>query len=402
MNPTEPDIRLTLHHVGGRGGGGGFPSLPNFERDFTTILYDADPNCVEQATQMASGSGAQTLVLPYCLGRAPEETSFNITYDPYASSLLELNDAYGEYYYHTHDGHDYVVGETLKTAETIALRTVTLDSLVDSGAVPAPDFLSLDTQGSEKDILEGSTRCLAGRTLGLILEVEFHELYKGQALFGSIAEMLKDAGFHFVDFLHLGHLAPSRRKSGLRGKGFLAYGDALFLRDLSTLGPRAWAQDERSRRVALDKLAFLSVVFHQMEYALMCIDARPVLSDWRSSAPGYLRFIDELARIARTAGGRLPPTFADVYSYAESKARFAPTAQLRPTLRRRVVSTLERVPAANALYRSWRDCLRDSLRLFTTVRSALHGYSAVETHLVRNGLYPQANVLREQRVRLGA
>jgi len=235
--------------------------------------------------------------------------------------------------------------------------------------------------------------------LGLILEVEFHALYKDQPLFGAVSDTLRVQGFHFVDMLSTGYLAPRRRSSRLRGRGFLAYADALFLRDLNTLS--AGAMEDDTRRLALEKLAFMAIVFHQMEYALLCLDARAHSAARSGAAPAYLTFVDELPTIVASAGGRLPPTFAQLYTYEQSKARFTPTTTTTPRMRQRAVAALERVPAANALYRSWRDTLADGLQLATSVRGALRGYSPVELHLVRHGLYAQANVLRKERVRLG-
>lgn len=58
---------------------------------------------------------------------------------------------------------------------------VTLDTLiVDSGGrIPLPDFLSLDTQGSELEILSGSPHA-TGSALAVVCEVEFLPLYRGQ------------------------------------------------------------------------------------------------------------------------------------------------------------------------------------------------------------------------------
>jgi hypothetical protein len=92
-------------------------------------------------------------------------------------------------------------------------------SLSSSGI--APDFLKLDTQGSELDILKGADlECV----LGLEVEVEFAPVYTEQPLFADIARFVEAQGFHLVDV---------RREywRALSGSWQLVMGDALYFRD---------------------------------------------------------------------------------------------------------------------------------------------------------------------------
>ena len=62
-----------------------------------------------------------------------------------------------------------------------------------------PDFIKIDTQGSELEILKGSKKNLI-RCIGLEVEVEFQEIYKNQKLFNDVFKFLKNNGFEFIDF----------------------------------------------------------------------------------------------------------------------------------------------------------------------------------------------------------
>ena len=54
---------------------------------------------------------------------------------------------------------DYQLGETHKTMEKVHVSTLTLDDMLSNeDRVSAPDFLSIDTQGSELRILKGGSK----------------------------------------------------------------------------------------------------------------------------------------------------------------------------------------------------------------------------------------------------
>jgi len=89
------------------------------------------------------------------------------------------------------------------------------------------DFIKLDTQGAELDILKGGVKTLKN-VLGIEIEVSFSEIYEKQPLFGEVCNWLKKEGFEFYDFIT--EYRYSRIK--LNRKGQLAFADALFLKDI--------------------------------------------------------------------------------------------------------------------------------------------------------------------------
>jgi len=87
------------------------------------------------------------------------------------------------------------------------------------------DFVKLDTQGSELDILKGGTKTLKN-TLGLEVEVSFIEIYKNQPLFGEINNFLLEYGFEFFEFI----TEYRYGRQELNRKGQTVFADALFLK----------------------------------------------------------------------------------------------------------------------------------------------------------------------------
>ena len=88
------------------------------------------------------------------------------------------------------------------------------------------DFIKLDIQGGELNVLKGTGNILFN-TIGLEIEVEFLELYKNQPIFGDLINYLKDYNFEFFDFTTLTKWERDNIQSEL---GQCIFADALFLK----------------------------------------------------------------------------------------------------------------------------------------------------------------------------
>jgi len=151
-------------------------------------------------------------VLPYALTSKKQTLNFNLCKKPLVSSLYEPNTKFLSRFLNV---------ERFDVVEKISIDCVSLDS-VDP---PNFDFLKIDIQGAENDVLEGASGCISS-ALGLDLEVEFIELYKGQPLFGDICETLSKNDFEFFDFVRL----ERWERNIYNHHGQCVFGDALFLR----------------------------------------------------------------------------------------------------------------------------------------------------------------------------
>lgn len=373
----NPDLRLSIHHVGGRAGSRGFPVLKPFEPDVVNVLYDADPDCLEQVHSVNAKHDSELHVLPFCLGEACRPAAFHITYDPYCSSVLEPNPRYANYSGYFSD-IDYPLGGSIRVMETRQVSIVTMDQVLRSGSaqVPPPDFLSVDTQGSELAILSGARQTLTADVLAITVEAEFHSLYLGQPLFGDLCRFLDELGFDFVRFEHMDEFSPCRGPIGFRGRGYTLYSDALFFRRASDLFG-AQADPERAW-TRLRKMAYISIVYDQFELAREClIRSKELFPNPQSRSRVYLRFLDELERALDRMPVLYPPTFAEKYTYEQSKARFYSEDKCR--------QLGIRVPAFGQA---------------TIAHSGpldMQAYLEVENVLVRYGFTNQAKLVRENR-----
>jgi len=86
----------------------------------------------------------------------------------------------------------------------------------------------MDIQGAEYPSLVGGKSILeSDDILAVITEVEFRPLYEGQATFGDINNLLLDYDLFFFGFL----TTESWWEEIIMDKGFLAVGEALFMKD---------------------------------------------------------------------------------------------------------------------------------------------------------------------------
>ena len=144
------------------------------------------------------------------------------------------------------------------------INTVSLDSFLPKSGIPSIDFLHLDTQGTELDILQGAQSFLSSSIVGVKCEVEFAPLYEGQALFGDVDGFLRQHGFVLFD------LSRSRyRRAGFPDdaltRGQLLWGDAIYLRDYKSLPSAA-------NNLALFKLCLLAAHLQFHDYALEVLE----------------------------------------------------------------------------------------------------------------------------------
>ncbi len=92
--------------------------------------------------------------------------------------------------------HEYA--ERHKLMGTLEVETTTLDAYF-TNTTSKIDFLQLDVQGGELNVLRGATRLLEQQVLALEVEVNFIELYQGQPLFSDVDAYLRQREFTLFD-----------------------------------------------------------------------------------------------------------------------------------------------------------------------------------------------------------
>jgi FkbM family methyltransferase len=97
----------------------------------------------------------------------------------------------------------------------------TLDSLVGTGELQRPDFVKLDVQGYELEVLRGAASVLEHAQV-LLVELSFRRLYAGQPLAHEVITFLGQRGFRIADICTYSQRARDAA---------LLQGDVLFVKD---------------------------------------------------------------------------------------------------------------------------------------------------------------------------
>ena len=119
--------------------------------------------------------------------------------------------------------------ERYNIEETVDVSTSTLDNEIKKMNVKNLDFVKIDTEGSELNILKGSKNTLKN-VLGLEIECNLFHLREDSPLFEDIRNYLKNYGIIFVDFLNIIRWEMNNYKSLI---GQPQFADVLFLKDPS-------------------------------------------------------------------------------------------------------------------------------------------------------------------------
>ncbi len=118
---------------------------------------------------------------------------------------------------------------SIKDFKIKRINTDTIDNLIDEC-----DFIKLDVQGAELEVLKGAENTLKNVT-GLCLEVSFIEVYENQALFGDIDKFLRERGFKFISF-YGAMLARTKEARKERGRiARLVGSNAVYIKESDTL-----------------------------------------------------------------------------------------------------------------------------------------------------------------------
>lgn len=165
-----------------------------------------------------------------------------------------------------------------------AERVRTLDEVLDELRAGTPDFLAVDTQGSELQVLQGATACLERHVGGVKVEVEFLPIYQGQPLFAEVDGLMRAHGYELMD---LNRVYWKRRNHiGFEGRGQLVFADALYLPSARRLAAAMGAGGEVPFDRAL-RCALVALVYGFHDYALWLLDAA-------TRAFGGQRLLDEV------------------------------------------------------------------------------------------------------------
>lgn len=204
---------LILIDVGARGASLG--EVENLKKYCCYYGFDADASECKRVNENPPKDFHQLKMLPYYIGKLDgDRVDFNLYKARGQSSRFLPSEKFIKLF------------DPMEVENTVSLKSTTLDTILGNEGIEAFDFIKLDTQGTELEILSGSPKTL-GKALLVEAEIEFCEMYNGQPLFGEFFSFMMEKGF---DLLYINRVFQNRVAYNRPSRGQITFCDALFAR----------------------------------------------------------------------------------------------------------------------------------------------------------------------------
>lgn len=187
---------------------------------------DPSVSAVREAPLAGSGSTGprSKRILPYFIGDGTRRVFHVNRFSP-TSSLFSLNIALARQFLH--------LTEMCETVRTLQVETRRLDDIPE---IERCDFLKVDVQGGDYDVVANAIRILE-RTIFVHIEAEFAPLYNGQPLFVDIDQFMRSQGFELIDLVKLGWNNYRALPSTIF-KSRLLWSDCIYMKEVDRLAAR--------------------------------------------------------------------------------------------------------------------------------------------------------------------
>lgn len=224
---------VVIVDVGARGG---YDEAWNaFEDQFAVIGFEPDPL---ECQRLNAAAPSHVSYLPYALGARFETRDFYVAEFSGSSGLCSGDTEFIQRFFE---------GDNLRTVRTESVQVHPLDSILADKHIKSVNFIKLDCEGADLEVLEGSERTLEhAETLGVLVEVWFQkESRRCGYTFVDIHDYLTGRGFFLFDmdcyrynrkampfpFVSDIRDETGRLISGQTTHGQIVRGDALYFRD---------------------------------------------------------------------------------------------------------------------------------------------------------------------------
>ncbi|HUA52152.1 MAG TPA: FkbM family methyltransferase [Candidatus Sulfotelmatobacter sp.] len=263
-----------------------------------TRIYGFEPNALEvkRLNATAQEKGLDHRYFAGALWSRATTVTFHANKASGGGSLYEQNTDLTDRWKFENFEASFNARDMFRPTVTSQWATTSIDQWASesSGGPPDIDFMKLNVQGAELEILQGADSVI-DRTIGVMAEMSFVESYKGRPFFADVDRHLRDKNFTFFDFI--GHHCIGRAESPITVRhlpslhglwGQLIEGHGIYFRDPIDMAARGLSIDHRSAAKLL-KLAAFAEVMGQIEYSFELLSWLETLLDRRGDAAGARR-----------------------------------------------------------------------------------------------------------------
>jgi FkbM family methyltransferase len=252
---VEPELKFTIMEIGALPLGESpepFYSLIDYFPKSKIIAFEVDQMLCDDLNSKANEN-----IRYYCnaIGSKTETRTFYSTKHPMCSSLYKPDEKLLKLY----NSLEVVEIESVGTMETISL-----DEFVSQNNIDDIDFIKMDIQGAELEVLQGGKDSLKS-VCAILSEVEFIPLYEDQPLFGDVCSYLAKINLSFHHFLGIAGraLKPLVLNNNPYHPSQHMWSDAFFIKDLSKV--------ELIKDQELLKVAVMSAVYNVPDVVVFCL-----------------------------------------------------------------------------------------------------------------------------------
>jgi len=271
-------------HIGGRGGSISFKNNIYFEHMVQNSIFDAD----EDSEEVIRLKNPNAKIYSICLDEKKRLRKFFLNKNRYTSSFLEphhnnLN------FYQDINGKNMLLSDACEKEKIIEVQTFSLDELKINKKIDNIDFISLDTQGSELDILKGAKNCLTQTIIAIQLEVSLIDFYKEGTTFFLADNFLKENNFLLYSFEPLNVNFFGNIPSDFIKKKFPSQAEVLYILDYRSI----------TNDAKLEKLGFFCLLYGYTDIAYQIINSLKYKNYKFYSDKQYLNFINEFHKLVK-------------------------------------------------------------------------------------------------------
>ncbi len=184
------------------------------------------------------------------------QKTLSLAKNPEASTIYKFNDDVL---------NDFSNADLHKVVSEEVISVDSMDNIL-SPSEKWPDFIKVDAEGADLDILKGAGKCLNKNCLGVFVEVSFVERHKGAGFFGDTDKFMRERNFQLMD-LFPERWVRANKISRIFTRHQIIWGDALYMINRNEFLRRLKATEPHKRRSMFFKFLFVLMLYQLHDYA---------------------------------------------------------------------------------------------------------------------------------------
>jgi FkbM family methyltransferase len=257
-----PEINLSPIVVFDVGARSGFGLLKNLSSKLDFYCFEPEPTSFQELqTFYAEQNPFNTIqLLNIALCNTNGEATLHLTKHLDMCSLLEPDaEPFKREFQQVPNSQNWF--DSLTLMEKIKVKTERIDDFALKNKISNIDFLKIDTQGTELEVLKGAEHYLTSKKISVIkVEASLANMYKKQAFFKDVDAFLREKGYIFLDLIFPQKSNKKWRQIFLKSnkKNQNPVGDAYYILDFENQQHEGKSQQKEKAMLIIPNLGIQS------------------------------------------------------------------------------------------------------------------------------------------------